>query len=169
MAHVHLVIGPVGAGKSSYVRELCREHCAVPLILDDWMARLFGDDERPPEGVIEWYIERRDRCIAQIWAVAKSILGVDENVVLEIGLIQRSDRAAFYERLDAEGCGLTIHALDATRELRRERVRRRNLERGETFAMEVPPHIFELASDMWQPLEADECSGRDVRFLPTAG
>jgi predicted kinase len=173
MPHVHLVIGPVGAGKSTLVRALCREHRAVALILDDWMARLFGADERPPEGVLEWYVERRDRCIEQIWAVAQSMLavgvGVGVDVVLEIGLIQRSDRAAFYSRLDAAECGLTIHVVDATRELRRERVRRRNLERGETFAMVVPPHIFELASDMWQPPEADECRGRDVRFLPTAG
>jgi len=169
MARVHLVIGPVGAGKSTHVRALCREHRAVPLILDDWMARLFGADERPPDGVMAWYIERRDRCIEQIWTVARSLLDVDVDVVLEIGLIQRSDRAGFYERLDARGCGLTIHVVDADRELRRERVRRRNLERGETFAMEVPPHIFELASDMWQPPDADECRGRDVQFLPMPG
>ena len=48
-----------------------------------------------------------------------------------------------------------------------KRVRRRNLERGETFAMEVPDHVFEMASDMWQELDVDECRGRDVRFLPT--
>ena len=31
--------------------------------------------------------------------------------------------------------------------------------------MVVPLAIFELASDLWQPLEADECEGRDVRFI----
>jgi predicted kinase len=166
MAHVHLVLGPVGAGKSTYVRTLVREHRAVALILDDWMTRLYGADERPATGVIEWYIERRDRCVEQIWAVARSLLAVDVDVILELGLIRRDDRALFFRKLDAVGCGLTIHVLDATRECRRERVRRRNLERGETFAMEVPDHVFEMASDMWQQLDDDECRGRDVRLLP---
>lgn len=169
MALVHLVLGPVGAGKSTYVRELCRQQHAVPLILDDWMARLFGADERPSEGVMQWYLERRDRCLEQIWAVAQSILDLDRDVALEPGLIRRDERATFYERLDAQSRQLTIYVLDATRELRRERVRQRNLERGPTFATQVPDHVFELASDMWQPPEVDECRGRDVRFLPTAG
>jgi hypothetical protein len=29
----------------------------------------------------------------------------------------------------------------------------------------VPPAIFELASDLWEPLDSSECAGRDVRFL----
>jgi hypothetical protein len=33
--------------------------------------------------------------------------------------------------------------------------------------MVVPLEIFELASDLWQAPEGDECVGRDVRFLRT--
>lgn len=164
MAQAHLVIGPVGAGKSTFAAQLCREHHAVRFTLDAWMARLFGDDERPATGVVEWYVERRDRCLEQIWAVAVSVLAVGTNVVLEIGLIQRGERAAFYERVDEVAHPLTIHVVDAPRAVRRERVARRNVEQGETFSMVVPPHFFELASDMWQPPDDVECSERDVRF-----
>lgn len=31
--------------------------------------------------------------------------------------------------------------------------------------MLVPLEFFELASDLWEPLEADECDGRDVMTL----
>lgn len=31
--------------------------------------------------------------------------------------------------------------------------------------MLVPREFFELASDLWEPLEADECDGRDVTTL----
>ena len=31
--------------------------------------------------------------------------------------------------------------------------------------MVVPPQIFELASDLWEPPEAAEQSGRDMRFI----
>jgi adenylate kinase family enzyme len=36
MAKIHLVEGPVGAGKSTFVAKLCREHSAPSLILDAW-------------------------------------------------------------------------------------------------------------------------------------
>jgi predicted kinase len=138
------------------------------LTLDEWMARLFGQDERPAMGRIEWYVERRDRCIEQIWKLTKELIGVGTNAVLEIGLIQRRDREKFYARVDKAGFGLTVYVLDAPRELRRARVQRRNQEKGETFSMEVPPEFFELASDMWEPPQEDECRGRDVRFPPGA-
>ena len=48
---------------------------------------------------------------------------------------------------------------------RRARVERRNAERGQTFAMHVPPDIFELASALWEPPDAAECQQRDVRFM----
>ena len=54
-------------------------------------------------------------------------------------------------------------ARDAPRDVRRERVERRNRDQGATFSMVVPPAIFELASDMWEPLDDDERAGRDVR------
>ena len=54
---VHLVIGPVGAGKSTYVRQLVQQHPrAVPLNLDDWMATLFSPDRpvQPDADVMGW-------------------------------------------------------------------------------------------------------------------
>jgi predicted kinase len=164
MAQVHLVIGPVGAGKSTFAAGLCVEERAVRFTLDAWMAQLFGDDARPASGVIEWYVERRDRCLELIWKTAVSVLDLGVNVVLEIGLIQRSERTAFYDRVDAAGYPLTVYVLDLPRDVRRERVARRNVEQGETFSTVVPPHFFELASDLWQPPDDIECEGRDVRF-----
>jgi hypothetical protein len=60
-----------------------------------------------------------------------------------------------------------VHVVDAAREVRRARVSKRNEEKGATFAMVVPPAIFELASDRWEPPNADECAERDVRFIRT--
>ncbi|WP_438015375.1 ATP-binding protein [Sorangium sp. So ce315] len=165
MAHIHLLVGPVGAGKSTFALRLSREQRAVRLNLDEWMATLFSPD-RPDTGVMDWYIERTGRCIEQIWRLTERLLEAGTSVVLEIGLIRRNERERFYERVDAGGHGLTIHVLDAPRDLRRERVQRRNDQKGDTFSMVVPPHIFELASDMWQPLDEVEREGRDVRIVP---
>ncbi len=131
------------------------------------MTRLFTPD-RPEGGIVDWYVERAARCVDQIWSVARELVQLGTDVVLEIGLIQRHDRESLYARVDAEALDLTVYVIDAPREVRRERVARRNDERGATFAMHVPPHFFELASDMWEPVTRVECDGRDVRFVHTA-
>jgi predicted kinase len=165
MARVHLIIGPVGAGKSTFAIQLSREQGAVRLTLDQWMAVLFGDDERPSEGRMQWYMERTARCIEQIWSLTQRLVEIGVPVVLELGLIQRAARHEFYTRIDAEGLDHIVYVVDASRDVRRERVLKRNREMGETFSMEVPLDFFELASDLWEPPDDDEYSERQFRFL----
>jgi predicted kinase len=164
MARLHLVIGPVGAGKSTFALGLCQRHSAIRLTLDEWMVVLFRPD-RPETGILEWYVERAERCVEQIWRVAKTSIEAGHDVVLEIGLIQRRDRERFYERVDAAGFDLSVYVLDAPREVRRQRVEQRNEERGPTYSMMVPPAFFELASDRWEPPDDVECTARGVRFV----
>ncbi|WP_422846370.1 AAA family ATPase [Acidovorax sp. M2(2025)] len=167
---IHLVIGPVGAGKSTFVRQLVQQHSAVPLNLDDWMATLFSPDrpDVPAAELMAWYVARTQRCLSQIWKTAEAVLRAGTQVVLEIGLIQQRERDAFYNRMGPWADAMTVYVLDAPRELRRERVNQRNTEKGETFSMVVPPHIFELASDLWQPPDPAECDARTVVFVPPA-
>lgn len=163
---IHLLVGPVGAGKSTFGLRLARESGAVRLTLDEWMTALFRPD-RPEVGVMEWYVERAARCTARIWVVASAVATAGLDVVLELGLLRKRDRERMFERIDAAGLALSVHALDAPRDVRRERVERRNREQGPTFSMVVPLEFFERASDLWEPLEPDECRGRDVRFRLT--
>ncbi|MCA9691827.1 MAG: ATP-binding protein [Myxococcales bacterium] len=164
MARIHLIIGPVGAGKSTYALRLADERAALRLNLDEWMAALFRPD-RPSAGVMEWYVERTARCVALIGALARRLIAAGSDVVLEIGLIRRKEREELYRWVEDAGIDLTVYVLDAPRDVRRARVLRRNEEQGETFSMAVPLEFFELASDLWEPPEDDELRGRDVRLL----
>jgi predicted kinase len=166
MAQIHLIVGPVAAGKSTFALTLAERERAVRLNLDAFMAVLFRPD-RPEQGVMAWYRERTQRCIEQIWHLTEQLLAVETNVILEIGLILRQDRTQLYRRIDECGYALTIHVLEASRDVRRSRVELRNREQGETFSMVVPPEFFELASDLWEMVDDEECQGRDVRFLFT--
>lgn len=167
MPDIYLVEGPVGAGKSTVATQLSQEYSAPRLILDEWMAELFNAD-RPEAGSIEWYLERKDRCLEQIWKVAVGILSSGSNVILELGLIRQSDRFKFYERVDLVDYSLNIFVVDAPRELRRERVLERNRLKGSTYFMEVPEHIFEVASDMWEPVDEAECGVCKVSFIDSS-
>ena len=165
---VHLVVGPVGAGKSTFALRLADEQRAVRFTLDEWMTELFSPD-RPVDGVVEWYVERAARSVERIWAVAERVVEAGTSVVLELGLLRRSERERFYERVDGAGFDATIHVIDAPRDVRRERVSERNLAKGATFSMVVPNDAFELASDLWEPPSSSECERRDVRFVHAYG
>ncbi|BDU18939.1 AAA family ATPase [Dyella sp. GSA-30] len=164
MAKIHLVEGPVGAGKSTFVGELRKQYAAPGFILDAWFVRLYSPD-RPATNLMEWYVTRKARCLDQIWEAAKEVLNAGHDVVLELGLVEKASREHFYARVTEAGYELTIYLLDAPRDIRRERVRRRNLEKGTTYAMDVPDAFFEMASDHWQPMDDIERDMYDVRVI----
>lgn len=158
---LHLLIGPVGAGKTTYGQRLAARTTGVFLDLDAWMVRLFGADPRPPDQVIAWYLERRERCRALLWDVALDVLRSGVDVVLELGLVSVADREGFYDRAQAEDLALRVYLLDAPRDIRRERVLQRNKTPG-AFTQIVPIEFFERASDLWQPPSDAERAERKI-------
>ena len=158
MPLIHLIEGPVGAGKSTYAAALATRVGGIHIALDEWFARLFSPD-RPGADVMAWYAVRKERLAGHIWAHAQVLLKAGATPILELGLVQQASRRAFYEKARAAGIELKVCVLEASRDVRRERVARRNAEKGPTFSMVVPDGIFELASDMWQspdPVEIEE-------------
>lgn len=165
MAVIHLLEGPVGAGKSTLATQLSFEHKAPHLNLDEWMVTLFRPD-RPETDFVPWYQDRKARCIAQIWASATALLDLDISVVLELGLVQRADRQAFYERVDMEDRALRIYLLDVPRDVRWARVQKRNQEQAGTYRMAVNEQIFEMANRAWEAPSLQEIEERQIETLP---
>lgn len=166
MPTVYLIEGPVGAGKTTFAGQLALRHRAPRLVLDDWMARLFRPD-RPDRDVVPWYMERKRRCIEQIFQVASDLLDAGSSVVLELGLLSQGERQDFYGLADAAGWDLRVYVLDAPLEVRRRRVQARNREQGATFSMVVPDEAFELASRLWQPPSDAEVAERRIEVVTT--
>ena len=164
MGSVHIVEGPVGAGKTTFARQLGRTYKTPPLILDDWMVRLFSAD-RPEQDIWPWYAVRKQRCIDQIWTLAVGLLDSENHAIVELGLLRSQDRRDFYSRIKQAGFDFRIYVLDAPAEERWQRVQKRNSEKGETFAMEVSQDIFALASQMWESPDTDERTEFSVEFV----
>lgn len=164
MATIHLIEGPVGAGKSTYAMQLTMTHAAPRLNLDEWMVTLFRPD-RPSAGFMEWYADRKQRCIEQIWSVTCGLIDTGTSAVLELGLVQFADRNDFYRRVDTAGYELRVYLLDTLEEVRRQRVRERNVQQGDTFKMEVSDEIFELANAAWQEPDEAEILEREIQFV----
>jgi predicted kinase len=165
MAVIYLLEGPVGAGKSTLAARLSFEHKAPHLNLDEWMVTLFRPD-RPETDFLRWYQDRKARCIEQIWASATALLDLDISVVLELGLVQRADREAFYQRVDIEDRALRIYLLDAPKDVRWARVQKRNEEQAGTYRMAVNEQIFEMANGAWEAPSSQEIQERQIETLP---
>jgi predicted kinase len=157
-ATLNVIFGPCGAGKTTYAHAFARREKAVAFILDEWMARMFGPD-MPEPLQYDWMVERVGRCEGQIWATAAGVLAAGTSVILDIGLMRRADRARVREIAEATGLPLQFHFVDAPRDVRRARVLDRNVVRGESFAIEVTPDLFDFIEGVYEPPEPQELTG----------
>lgn len=155
MSTIHLVFGPQGAGKTTQARALAARFGGVRFSIDEWMAQLFAPD-LPPTMDLAWIMARVQRCEQRIWSTAMDIAAAGRDVVLDLGLAQAQKREEWRERAQLAGHAVQWHFVDAPLDLRRERVLARNVERGETFAFEVTPAMFDFMEARFEPPSDDE-------------
>jgi|SRR5262252_361848 len=155
MATVHLICGQLGAGKTVRAREVAGRAGGVRFSLDEWIMGMFGS-EAPEPMTLEWWSDRAGRCERRIWQLCEDLLMHGLDVVLDFGFPTRAMRDRYRQLARAVSAPVKIHVVTADRELRRERVQRRNQQRGETFALVVTGAMFDGSEGWWEPLAADE-------------
>jgi predicted kinase len=160
MAMLHMIYGPVGSGKTTFGRKLSAERKAAFFCLDEWMAALFMMDAPSPI-TLEWALPRTQRCEHQIWNVARQLLALGTDVVVELGFFKRDQRERFRELARDAGIPIEMHVLDVPREVRRERVRLRN-QGSATYTVEVDDAMFDWAEDYYEPLDDGELAQAHV-------
>lgn len=159
MPTVHLVVGLIGSGKSTWARRLERELPALRFSLDEWIMTLFGEDA--PDGMsFEWWSNRAERSTRMVKRMAQQALTAGWDVVLDCGFLQRQHRDEMRQWAHAAGARTQLHLVRADVEVRRERVAQRNRERGETFALVVTADMFDALP--WEPPSDDELVGGRV-------
>ena len=141
MARLILVSGPTGAGKTTYSISLAREIGAIRFSIDPWMQTLFSKDMTTLD--YSWMMERVGRCYDQIWEISEQILTVNGNVVLDLGFTTKAQRNIFSERGKELDITPEIHYRDASIDVRRQRVNKRNSEKNPAvYAFEVTDMMF---------------------------
>jgi predicted kinase len=80
-------------------------------------------------------------------------------VIFDIGLMSRADRARVREIAEGSGLPLQFHFVSAPTEVRRARVAERNVVRGENFAIEVTPELFDFIEGVYEPPTPEELIG----------
>ena len=102
---VHLLCGLNGAGKTTHARRLTEERRAVRFSLDEWMLRLHAELRYDAPG----YGELAERCKALIWEVARQILALDHDVILDWNGWSRARRATWRDLAREAGYGVVLH------------------------------------------------------------
>ncbi|NOZ43011.1 MAG: ATP-binding protein [Alphaproteobacteria bacterium] len=155
MAKIHLVSGPVGAGKTTFARRLSGERRALLFSIDEWMTILFTPDL---DGGIDydWAMARIGRIESLIWSQIRQLRTLDVEAILDLGLLQRDHRQKFYDLARAEAFDTSLHFVDAARETRWQRVMARNAEKGDTYNMDVDRGMFDFCEGLLERPSGDE-------------
>lgn len=115
---------------------------------------------------MRWYTEVKERCLQQMWSVACTILGTGTPVILELGLVQRQLREAFYARLAPHDYALDVIVLEVPETVRWQRVQQRNTSTDGSRKMLVNEETFALASAAWEAPDEEEIAARSIQLLP---
>ena len=164
MASIHMICGPVGAGKTTYATRLAKELGAVRFSIDDWISNLFFAD-KPEPLTYEWAVARAKRCEAQILVVSQSILKLGTDVIWDMGFMERDQRDRILGGIADISHSVRLHVLDAPANVRRKRVQQRNVAKPEGYIIEVTDEIFDFMERRSVAVSSDEAT--DIIHIST--
>ena len=168
---IHLVCGPIGAGKTTYAKRLAKEQNAICFSEDEWLAKLFVPDapegllQEPMEVVGAWAAGKYLRCRSQIWLVCQQLLDNDISIVLDGAAANKEQRDMIRNKARDFNVEFKLHYVTSSAELRHKRVFTRNVEQGETYSLEVTPAMFEHTEQFFEPPTGNELG--DAKIIET--
>jgi len=152
---IHLITGNTGAGKTTYALQLKQELNGIIFSVDHWNKTLFLDDKKETDGV-DWFLERIARGDAMIQSLVIQLQAAEVDAILDLGFAKKERREAWYAFAKAYKIPYTLHFLDLQTATRKQRVQKRNMDRGETFSFEVSDTDFDFMETWFERPSGDE-------------
>ena len=152
---LHLIVGNTGSGKTTYANKLKKELRGIVFSIDTWNRTLFLKDKKETDG-LDWFLERIDRAEELMESLVLQLVALDVPVILDLGLSKFSHREKFRCFAKEHKLAITLHYLDFKKEVRKERVLKRNTEKGITFEFEVNDENFEFMETWFKLPTLDE-------------
>ena len=152
---IHLIIGNMGSGKTSYSLKLKEEIKGVIFSVDKWNNTLFLPDKKDDDG-LEWFLERIERSESLILDLILQLESANTDSILDLGLAKFDHREKFRSFAKKNKITIKIHFLDISKTTRLERIFKRNKEKGETFEFEVTEENFEFMEGWFEKPSSNE-------------
>lgn len=156
---IHLIVGNTGSGKTTYSERLKKQTNGVVFSIDKWNNILFLADKKPTDG-LAWFLERIDRAEHIILELVHQLENAKTDAILDLGLSKFEHREKFRKFATSNGYEVKTHFLDISKEIRLERVLKRNTEKGATFEFEVSQENFDFMENWFEkPSEEEMANG----------
>jgi len=152
---IHLIVGNTGSGKTTYSTELKSKTNGIIFSIDKWNNTLFLADKKPDDG-LEWFLERIERAEKMIMDLVEQLENSNTDSILDLGLSKFEHREKFRKFAELNGYEIKLHFLDIPKEVRLERVMKRNSEKGATFEFEVSQENFDFMEGWFEKPNASE-------------
>jgi predicted kinase len=149
MPTAHLIHGYLGAGKTTFARQLERDIPAIRFSHDEWMVRLY-DDDPPVEDFANFY-SRIHGQVEEIWLRCLE-LGLD--VVLDFGFWARQERDATRAKIITLGAEARLYRLTCPEDEAWRRIEKRNADLQGSLL--IVRNTFEVLKGRFEPLDPDE-------------
>ena len=140
---LHLIVGNTGAGKTTYANALKKEIKGIVFSIDTWNKTLFLEDKTATDG-LDWFLERIERAETLMESLILQLKDIEVPVILDIGLSKFSHREKFRVFAKENNLNVKLHFLNVPKKVRKQRVLKRNTEKGATFEFEVSEANFEF-------------------------
>lgn len=155
---IHLIVGNTGSGKTTYSTELKRKTKGVIFSIDKWNKTLFISDKKPTDG-LEWFLERIERAEKMIVDLVSQLENSKNDSILDLGFSKFEHREKFRKFANLNGYKLKTHFLDISKEIRLNRVMKRNIKKGENFEFEVSKEDFDFMENWFEKPSEQEMIG----------
>lgn len=166
MAKVYMVVGNVGAGKSTFAHKLAEKKNAHVFTVDEWMKNLFWMDAPEPPSY-QWALERTERIDRQILLETVRLTQKGLPVILDIGFFTVKQRKSVLSYLKEKNVETSIYYLDVDKHTRWKNIERRNQTKEGTYQFDVSKDVFEFCETLFEPLTEEEKQRVDP--LPKVG
>ena len=152
---IHLIVGNTASGKTTYSNKLKAKTKGIIFSIDKWNNTLFFPDKNPNHG-LEWILERIDRAEEMIMDLVQQLEFSKTDSILDLGLSKYEHREKFRRFATENGFELKTHFLDISKEIRLERLMKRNNEKGATFEFEVTKENFDFMENYFEKPTIEE-------------
>ena len=157
MATIHIMHGFIGFGKTTTAKKIAKEHSAVRLEIDGFMAKLFG---RNPISDGFWHYSEPIKDL--IWDIAKETINNGTDVVIDHGFWTKQQRQDVWKRAKQITPNVVFHVIKCDMEVAKARAISRTLNNKDT--LNIDGADFDSQKNQFEPIQADEAKNYEIVY-----